>query len=278
MPQRSSSCGARRAGVSLTEVLTVCAIVAFMLALLVPSLSRAREQARRAHCANNLRQWGQALHYYRTDHPDFIPMEGTTLGSNNTTKTGGIYTPGTWFNELPRYLDLPAYRDIRGVNVDINDYKNFHVWICPAKTLTELHKSGTGKNQFHYGMNEVLDGIGKAPAGSDDAPGFPDPPQARPVAAERFRKHPNTVVFFEILSNQPRGSPRDVATELARGFNGEFLGRFHGDYANFLYLSGGVAGFSTADLVADNDLRYGAINWHHPALYWGYPPPEWQKR
>ena len=258
----------------MSEVLVVCAIILFLLALLVPGLGHAKEQARRVQCANNLRQWGVALQYYRDENNDYIPMEGNML-LDPTTHLSNLFKSGTWFNELPPYLDAPAYRDIEGVTKAIREFKNGNIWVCPSKNLTDAYKSFTGYNQFHYGMNQVLDGMGKGPKGSHDTPGFPDPEKAEPLPGKVFAKKPNTVFLFDIAPNSPAGSPRDVATEYARNFNGGRMGKFHGDYANFLFLNGSVFGFTTSDLVAGRDLRHDAIIWNRPQLYWGYPPPSW---
>ncbi len=250
----------RRRAVSMIEVLCMMGVLALLLAMLLPSLFNAKQQARRTFCNNNLRQWGFAFTYYREDHDDHIPTEGTTLGSNAATQQG-LFRRGVWFNELPPYLDMPAYRDIEGANLNIKEMKNGHVWICPAKELSDQHKSSTAKNQFHYGMNQVLDGMGKAPAGSADTPGYPDPDVATPIPVRKFRKNPLTALLFDIYPNSPAGSPRDVAT------------KFHGDWANILLLDGSVDGFRTADIIPDGDFSKGKIKWDHSRLYWGYPPP-----
>lgn len=57
----------RRAGFTLVEVLTVSAIVGMLGALLLPSLSAARDRSRAAACVNNLRQVGQAAFLYYDD-------------------------------------------------------------------------------------------------------------------------------------------------------------------------------------------------------------------
>ncbi|MBU0717353.1 MAG: DUF1559 domain-containing protein, partial [Planctomycetes bacterium] len=175
-----------RPAVSLIEVLVVISIIAFMLALLIPSLSGAREQVGRVLCANNLRQWGNALHYYLEDYNEHLPTEGTYWD---------LHKPGTWFNVLPPYLNSPPYAEVERIGDQIREFPALHVWICPSKSLTTAYKSASGKNQFHYGMNQVLDGLGTPPAGSEDTPGFPDQGDI-PVRASRFMQHPDTVFMF----------------------------------------------------------------------------------
>ena len=62
-----------RGGFTLIELLVVIAIIALLVALLVPSLTRARELARRAVCASNLHHWGAVCHVFATDHQDIFP-------------------------------------------------------------------------------------------------------------------------------------------------------------------------------------------------------------
>ena len=52
--------------------------------------------------------------------------------------------------------------------------------------------------------------------------------------------------------------------------------KFHGDYANLLFLGGYVGHCVTDDLVTDRDSRHGDVIWTNPNLYWGYPPPGWR--
>jgi len=53
---------------TLIELLVVVAIIAMLMALLMPGFARARGQAKRVKCASNLRQLGTAFHMYAFDY------------------------------------------------------------------------------------------------------------------------------------------------------------------------------------------------------------------
>ena len=83
----------RRRGLSLVELLVVMAIMALLIAILLPALSQVKHQARRSACAANLRQVGVAIHLYAEDFGDTIPFGPAgrpVTGSNFYTVTGNV--------------------------------------------------------------------------------------------------------------------------------------------------------------------------------------------
>ena len=63
----------KRNGFTLIELLLVVAIIAILAAMLLPALSRAREAARRASCANNMKQMALAFFMYADEHEGRLP-------------------------------------------------------------------------------------------------------------------------------------------------------------------------------------------------------------
>jgi len=61
-------------GFTLIELLVVVAIIALLIAILLPSLRRAREQAKCTLCLSNLRQIGIGMTIYASDHRGWLPV------------------------------------------------------------------------------------------------------------------------------------------------------------------------------------------------------------
>ncbi len=77
----------RASAFTLIELLTVIAIIAILSSMLLPSLSRAREMARRTSCASNLRQLNLGIMQYTQDYDERLP--GAAVGPSGAGQIGG---------------------------------------------------------------------------------------------------------------------------------------------------------------------------------------------
>jgi prepilin-type N-terminal cleavage/methylation domain-containing protein/prepilin-type processing-associated H-X9-DG protein len=138
MPELSSRPRVRLRGFTLIELLFVIAIIAVLIALLLPAVQQAREAARRSQCKNNLKQMGLALHNY---HEAFQTFPPGYIAGPDTTKT----TPGWGWPVLllPQLDQAPLYNQLN-LNVPIQDPTNttaiktlLPVFLCPSDIIAE---------------------------------------------------------------------------------------------------------------------------------------------
>lgn len=123
------------AAFTLIELLVVVAIIAILAAILFPVFAHAREKARQASCASNLRQIGLASLQYEQDYDDHaVPVY-----------TGGS-VPNAYYYWWA-YIDQNGKYD--GTKGLLQPYmRNQQVQSCPSFTLTSSQYGNTG-----YGYN-----------------------------------------------------------------------------------------------------------------------------
>jgi prepilin-type N-terminal cleavage/methylation domain-containing protein len=90
---------------TLVELLVVISIIAVLLAILIPSLKRAKEKAAQVTCTAHLKQIGAAMGLYAIDYRDLFPDCWTTGGWHMGHPDDPRFWKGFQFRAAPGYKD-----------------------------------------------------------------------------------------------------------------------------------------------------------------------------
>ena len=122
-----------RTGFTLVELLVVIAVIAILVAMLLPALNSAREKAHEITCRNNLKTLGLAAFGYAADNDDWM------VPNNSKAYSTAYQIQYHWVSLLVPY----------GASYDYNR-KKATVHHCPTETRTTVHTD--------YGMNLWVNG------------------------------------------------------------------------------------------------------------------------
>ncbi len=91
-------------GFTLIELLVVIAIIALLMAILMPSLQRAKEQATRVHCVSNVKQLALGWLMYKDEY------DGKIVPGHTGIRSKELDDPRDWRNQL-QWVDEPPALD-----------------------------------------------------------------------------------------------------------------------------------------------------------------------
>jgi prepilin-type N-terminal cleavage/methylation domain-containing protein len=136
----------RQRAFTLVELLVVIGIIALLISILMPALSRVRDQANRVKCMNNVRNILHAIIMYSSENKQSLPSCG--WGGIKKGQPGWLYTTEMWGlpNPLPRQYveDGVVYRYL----------KSLEVLKCPIDT--ERNAAGPTQEWTSYLMNGAV--------------------------------------------------------------------------------------------------------------------------
>ena len=136
---------------TLIELLVVIAIIAILAAMLMPSLNKARETARRTNCLSYLRQTSLYVASYMNDSNSFFFNRGFT----NTASDWNYRNKVTWGSRLVEGNYVKSYSAIRcpdaikGVDTDAR-------FVYGAPYHTGANQTDLG---YHFRSQFQVDGV-----------------------------------------------------------------------------------------------------------------------
>jgi len=231
-------CGIHRApscvsGFTLIELLVVIAIIAILAAMLLPSLSRAKQKSQGVACINNLKQLIMASVVYSVDYRDYWPLNNQGDDAVNLANPPANYTPKVWA-EGREGSNLNDEQTANGMVSDrvslIAPYlKSKAVFRCPGDKKPWKVNNQIIQRPRNFGMNAYV--------GWNSAPWNNMPNEQRYVIFRRTAQAKTGSIIFGFGEINPDSLCRPMF-----GINMDsqtiyhYPGNYHGQVSNFAFL------------------------------------------
>ncbi|OXU16013.1 prepilin-type N-terminal cleavage/methylation domain-containing protein [Sedimentisphaera salicampi] len=166
---------------TLIELLVVISIIALLMAVLMPALSKAREAAKKTVCSNNVRQQCIGVNMYATENNYKVP----TIGEDYAGQGNWLWDLSFWTtNQIAEYAG----------------FTDNEVFFCPSNNLREPDDARFW--QFTWRSGWPTDATA-GPVPIQDESKMPEQ-----VQKEHYRVMPYTYMFYK----NPTMTPRELET------------------------------------------------------------------
>jgi len=158
----------KRHGFTLVELLVVIGIIAVLIGILMPTLSRVRAQGYRVACGAQLRDLGNAFQMYINENKGHIPYDHPQFANSFNIGTvmqvyplpvlkDGDYASVTLWDAFDKYTGEKGFDKKNPAHLTMNFHK---IWRCPADRIqndTDLSVSWTDPSGTGHTVNSTAD-------------------------------------------------------------------------------------------------------------------------
>ena len=217
---------------TLIEVLVVVAIIGILASLLMPSLKKSRESARRAICLSNLKQHHIAIHLYTDDNDQYLPSNftGSDVSDPNTHATIFLKEIAVYMGTSRKGYECPGvYEGKFGIN------SVGTLTLADGRKLTAL--KSYHESSFRYGNHPISGG------------------NAGRIAVGLFKKNyhnkitevdPSTIAMYDYVRNwsPTQSTAETIGSNVSQG-RGVSMGNHLNEGANSLHIDGSASFIKT---------------------------------
>ena len=231
---------------TLIELLVVIAIMAILAGMLLPALSRSRDQARITQCAGNVKQLASAFQFYLDDYDGTYPCEVQGAIGYSAEKTSwhgliGYYIYGD--KSLFPIAGWPAF-PAPGV------------FSCPT-LQTKLPGNKVYSNEAHYAINNYLFGW------LDYANPENTAVKLTPVKAGSIKSESSTMLLVDVRSSNTNNTTGNWSFATPR------VALRHNRQANAAFMDGHVGKITLEDVLGKTaNLPYNGAKTGLPREYY----------
>jgi prepilin-type N-terminal cleavage/methylation domain-containing protein/prepilin-type processing-associated H-X9-DG protein len=191
----------RRRAFTLIELLVVMAIIAILIALLLPAVQQVREAARRVSCQNNLKQISLAVHNYHSAHmvlpPGWISAGDAESDRHNYFAWSALLLPfiehQVLYSQFDFNSDLDADVNRKYLDVRLASFR------CPSDESSPMYHSDAADLDLSVSNYPAIGGHRLCALNAEGAFGL----NSRTRFADFKDGTSNTVIVGERIAGQP---------------------------------------------------------------------------
>lgn len=143
---------------TFVALLMIVAVLAILVAMLLPALAKAKQRARRTHCMSNLKHDGMGFRMWTADHDDAFPMRDLTNGTAAFVADGNVFRHfQVMSNELstPKILVCPTDTRKAATKFEELSNRNISYFVGLDADLSRPQMFLTGDRNITNGLSPI---------------------------------------------------------------------------------------------------------------------------